>query len=775
MRGNLVTLLKRSGWVGKGSYFRKSLILVLIITSIPSLFIAISNYLIGINQIEKEVFNSHRLKIEQFSEVMNKQFDQMSLVMSRWSTNPLFGSYLDRYQFIDHIDEMHEIMQTMLVVGGSNVLIDNASLFLSSQQALVSADGINYVQGDLLHRYRSLLHHQEGLFMSYHMPLNESGKEAEISVIFKLPWHSDDPFGAFVLHLSPSEVKEYVSYMQSGDKGTAFLMRKSGEWVTEPAESTMNLSIDLRNEVLKRQDQQSSFPLKWKGETYMVSFGEVTRANWIYVTASPLSELTEPVAKTSRWILACSMVGLIVAFLLAWFASSRLYRPIRRLVSLFSGDRDEVGRPVKYEIEFIEERWLNSLKESESLQERLKLAVPSLREGFMLQLVQGHLYASSEAGLLVRMESLGWEVTDRKFSILLIQLSGLNEEAGRFKENDRQLITFAAANIAEEISANKEMQSYSINFQNLSVGLLCSVHEQQYDQGSRDQLHVLSQELISTLSKVFHMHVTVIVCKWTDRIGQIPELLEQARQTVKYRDLQEVHQVIDMEEFEPQFSPNAQYPFVQEKEFLHVMRLGMEKESYHQFAELIKEIKRISDQELMAQQTLLQLLGSVRHTLIELGFTQHPLFTEGNLYEEMIGLQDLESMSKWFRLKIIAPYLEEFILAQNIGARRLIEQVTGMMKEHYMEDVSLEGCAEQFHTSPYTLSRSFKQILGINYVDYMMSLRMEKAKELLTTTHLKINEVAERVGYQHSYFNKIFKGETGLTPTQYRSQFRKLD
>ncbi|MNC53328.1 HTH-type transcriptional regulator YesS [compost metagenome] len=50
---------------------------------------------------------------------------------------------------------------------------------------------------------------------------------------------------------------------------------------------------------------------------------------------------------------------------------------------------------------------------------------------------------------------------------------------------------------------------------------------------------------------------------------------------------------------------------------------------------------------------------------------------------------------------------------------------------------------------------------------------MEKARELLRDTDLLINDVAERVGYQHSYFNRIFKKLEGMTPTRYRELSRE--
>jgi YesN/AraC family two-component response regulator len=76
--------------------------------------------------------------------------------------------------------------------------------------------------------------------------------------------------------------------------------------------------------------------------------------------------------------------------------------------------------------------------------------------------------------------------------------------------------------------------------------------------------------------------------------------------------------------------------------------------------------------------------------------------------------------------------------------------------------------------NPVTLSKTFKQVTGKNFIDYLTELRMGKAKELLADTELKINDVAVQVGYQHSYFNRIFKKQEGITPSQYREMAQKV-
>ena len=66
----------------------------------------------------------------------------------------------------------------------------------------------------------------------------------------------------------------------------------------------------------------------------------------------------------------------------------------------------------------------------------------------------------------------------------------------------------------------------------------------------------------------------------------------------------------------------------------------------------------------------------------------------------------------------------------------------------------------------------FKQETGINFVTYLNSYRIEKAKQLLTTTNMKIYEIAESIGfYSPYYFSKVFKELTKMQCKEYRDKF----
>lgn len=91
------------------------------------------------------------------------------------------------------------------------------------------------------------------------------------------------------------------------------------------------------------------------------------------------------------------------------------------------------------------------------------------------------------------------------------------------------------------------------------------------------------------------------------------------------------------------------------------------------------------------------------------------------------------------------------------------------ISEHYAESITLKDMADQVYLSPVYISSIFKKETGTTFVAYLIETRIEKAKELIKTTSLSINEIAEKVGYQNSkHFSKVFIKIVGMKPIVYR-------
>ncbi len=103
---------------------------------------------------------------------------------------------------------------------------------------------------------------------------------------------------------------------------------------------------------------------------------------------------------------------------------------------------------------------------------------------------------------------------------------------------------------------------------------------------------------------------------------------------------------------------------------------------------------------------------------------------------------------------------------------RVITLITRYLQEHLAQDVSLSVLAEEFHLNAQYISQLFKNEIGVGFLAYLTSIRMEKAKKLLVSTSLSVAEVAEQSGYgDYRVFTKVFKKTEGITPSQYRRDF----
>lgn len=94
-----------------------------------------------------------------------------------------------------------------------------------------------------------------------------------------------------------------------------------------------------------------------------------------------------------------------------------------------------------------------------------------------------------------------------------------------------------------------------------------------------------------------------------------------------------------------------------------------------------------------------------------------------------------------------------------------------LVEENYCQpDFSIARLANHFHVSVAYMSQLFKTELNIGFADYLWMLRLEKAKELLMTTDMSIDDISIAVGYYNtSSFRRKFKQKTGLSPSQFRN------
>jgi len=101
--------------------------------------------------------------------------------------------------------------------------------------------------------------------------------------------------------------------------------------------------------------------------------------------------------------------------------------------------------------------------------------------------------------------------------------------------------------------------------------------------------------------------------------------------------------------------------------------------------------------------------------------------------------------------------------------KELIQASVNYINNNYERDISLKDIARYVFLSTSYFTRAFKEEMGISPINYLLQVRVERAKELLKDTDSRISDIALSVGFSNQQrFNDIFKKYVKLTPLQYR-------
>lgn len=109
---------------------------------------------------------------------------------------------------------------------------------------------------------------------------------------------------------------------------------------------------------------------------------------------------------------------------------------------------------------------------------------------------------------------------------------------------------------------------------------------------------------------------------------------------------------------------------------------------------------------------------------------------------------------------------------RRIRQKELLKQVLAYLDDNFCDpDISQVQVADRFQISNYTLSRMFKNEMGVGFVEYLSARRLEYAKELLLTTDYSVRDIARMSGFTNeNYFSRTFKLYTGTVPSAFRKQ-----
>lgn len=168
---------------------------------------------------------------------------------------------------------------------------------------------------------------------------------------------------------------------------------------------------------------------------------------------------------------------------------------------------------------------------------------------------------------------------------------------------------------------------------------------------------------------------------------------------------------------------------------------------------------------------LTELLGVLSRSAVEGGADIDRILEKNLEYiATILELRSQDEISAW-----ISRALEDFIdsvhRCRHGQKRSKIQPAIDLMEAHFDEELTLDEIARTVHLSLSRFVHLFREQMGMTVIDYLTGLRINQAKGLLLSTDDSCTEISYAVGFNNqSYFNRIFKRQTGLTPRQFRRQ-----
>lgn len=144
------------------------------------------------------------------------------------------------------------------------------------------------------------------------------------------------------------------------------------------------------------------------------------------------------------------------------------------------------------------------------------------------------------------------------------------------------------------------------------------------------------------------------------------------------------------------------------------------------------------------------------------------------LIGQQFGAETKQNLERHFVHEVGSSYdLPMFSVGSGAHADETIVTVQEWLKQVSAQDVDIAEMANEAALPVRTFTRRFKQALGVTPNQYLQDLRIENGRDMLKSTDLSVQDIADSVGYKDTaYFARVFKSKVGLTPTEYRKIVR---
>ncbi|RCW42238.1 response regulator transcription factor [Paenibacillus prosopidis] len=402
---------------------------------------------------------------------------------------------------------------------------------------------------------------------------------------------------------------------------------------------------------------------------------------------------------------------------------------------------------------------------------RIRESLPLARQHFLEMLLLGRI-VDPLGDLEARWQALNMTLDPNCLTVLVVKIHHWGTRATR--EKDRSLIRLALGNIAEEIMMSWGQAAACPLDNNADTELAVLFSRGNFASGKKnDTVDAFSNGMIALVDAA-QRYLGITISIGISREGnlvKVAQCFEEALNACSLSFYDGFGKVYDAarlpmreKKLQAYIGPDGSW----ETRLIQAMKQADNSAVNEPVEQLIEHLQAARDQSspLDVSRGLRVLLQSVAKRWE----AAHPFMKAPGIdvFNETILNRD-------FTLTELREQLPDALLQCAYESRgtgnhkRIVELGMHFSHQHYMEGITMNDVAEHLYLNPSYFSKVFHGEVGETYSKYLTRLRMNKAKHLLKTSTLKVYEIAEKVGYaDFRHFSKTFKELEGMTPGKYR-------
>lgn len=404
---------------------------------------------------------------------------------------------------------------------------------------------------------------------------------------------------------------------------------------------------------------------------------------------------------------------------------------------------------------------------AKQLQQRFNENLPILREHFLNTLIRGNAVSDLET----KIQTYHIDISPFKTGVMVCKMDHFRDIQFEEDEHQVQLLMLRITDITNELTLQA---SRSITFQSYNQEIVTIFNAPVEVKSPIQELINLAERIKNLVFEEIGIKVSIGISRIYSEIKDIGFAYKEAVKALNYRLVYGDNSVLYIENVE-NIETDTYSPLININELLeniqNILYTGKIEEVYglvDSFTQKLQKAEKIPYYYI--QQLYIQLLSIILRTATEIGIGTHQIAGNTDLYGTLLKIDSFSELNNWIK-GILSNVCEQISLKNQLKTKHSVQKAINYIREHCQEEISLTSVAEYVRLNPTYFSRFFKEETGCSFVDYLKKLRIEKAKELLKTSNLKIYEICEALGYQSvQYFSTLFKNMVGVTPQEYREK-----